>query len=219
MKVSDAGVNLIAQFEGFRSKRYADVVGVLTIGYGETRSDIVAKGTITEHDARNLLRQRVDKDFGPSVDRALTRDPTQNQFDAMVSLAYNIGQGGFAGSTVVREFNRGNVRKAGQAFMMWVKAGGSTIEGLVRRRRAEVDVFFTASVKPVQYSDKERYLMRVAKEKGVSERRRVRARDWLLAQQRNIARIARRKGEGGWDRYDRSRRFQGIRKRLGIEGK
>lgn len=219
MRVSDDGIALIAQFEGFRADRYLDIVGIPTIGYGETRSDIVAKGHISEPDARKLLRLRVDRDFAPAVARALGRTPSQHQFDACVSLAYNIGTGGFGSSTVARELNAGHVRKAGQAFMLWVKAGGRTIEGLVRRRRAEMQLFLTATIPPVRYTARERYLIRLVKLEGVSARRRVRARDWLLAQQHNLVRLARTKGQGGWGRADRGRRFQGIRRALGIGGR
>lgn len=204
---------MIAAFEGFRADRYLDVAGVPTIGYGETRSDIVAKGRISEGFARRLLRQRIDNDFAPAVDRSLTREPNQHQFDAMVSLAYNIGTGGFADSTVAREFNRGNARKAGQAFLLWVKAGGRTIQGLVNRRRAEVKLFFTATPPPIKHSDKERYLMRLIAQEGISERRRIRARDWLIVQQKVLGRLGR---EQSWTKRDRGRRFQAIRKALGI---
>lgn len=213
MKTSEAGINLIAGFEGFRAERYLDIVGVPTIGYGETKASIVARGRISESEARKLLRQRVDRDFAPAVQAAIERPINQHQLDACVSLAYNIGTGGFADSTVVRELNAGNVRAAGRAFMLWVKAGGQTVEGLVRRRRAEVALFQRDVVEPVAYSDKERYLMRLAAAKGIEPRRRARARDWLAAQQGEIARRAR--GDG-WATADRSRRFRGIRKALGL---
>lgn len=214
MRVSDAGVALIAQFEGFRADRYLDAVGVPTIGYGETRPDIVARGHISESEAKQLLRRRVDRDFAPAVEQALTRPASQHQFDACVSLAYNIGTGGFAASTVVREFNTGHIRKAGQAFLLWVKAGSQTLEGLVRRRRAEMVLFLKAVVVPVRFTDKERYLLRLlAANHGLSERRRLRARDWLRSQAVLIQRRARAQS-GGWAKADRSRRSRGIRKGL-----
>ena len=98
MKLSDKGLNLIAEFEGKRLTAYRDSVGILTIGYGHTSAagaPFVTQGlTITDAQALDILRTDAAK-FENAVSRVLKRQPTQNQFDAMVSLCYNIGPGNF----------------------------------------------------------------------------------------------------------------------------
>ena len=79
--------------------------------------------------------------YEAAVDKALTRLPSQAQFDAMASLCWNIGPGNFAKSSVVRRFNDGNLMGAGDAFRLWNKAGGKVLKGLVNRREAERALF------------------------------------------------------------------------------
>lgn len=73
--------------------------------------------------------------------KALGRVPTQNQFDAMASLCWNIGPGNFAKSSVVRRLNEGDITGAGNAFRLWNKAGGKVLRGLEARREAERAMF------------------------------------------------------------------------------
>jgi lysozyme len=75
---------------------------------------------------------------------ALKREPTQEQFDAMVSLCWNIGPGNFRSSTVVREFNKGNTQAAADAFLKWNRANGKVMKGLTNRRKDERSVFLDA---------------------------------------------------------------------------
>jgi lysozyme len=147
MKISQAGIDLIKKHEGCRLKAYPDP-GTggepWTIGYGTTSGagvGKISKGmTISQAQAESMLvRSLMDYELG--VIHALTRQPTQNQFDAMVSLAYNIGVGRFKTSSVVRFFNAGFPDKAAAAFLMWTKAGGRKLPGLVTRRNAEHDLF------------------------------------------------------------------------------
>lgn len=149
MRLSDAGLALLKEFEGCRLNAYDDGVGVWTIGYGSTLG-VKPGDTITREEAERLLREvdlpKFEKEvFRDTADPALGpgRTPTQNQFDAMVCLCYNIGQGNFRQSTVLRRFLQGDFNSAGEAFLMWNKAGGKVLPGLVRRREAERDLFLT----------------------------------------------------------------------------
>ena len=155
MKTSRAGIDLIKQFEGCRLKSYKDSAGIWTIGYGTTTAaglgTVQAGMTITQSQADEWLAAGLVK-YEAGVMRALTRSPNQNQFDAMVSLCYNIGEGAFAKSSVARLFNGGDVHGAADAFLMWKKAGGKVLQGLMNRRRKERELFLLpvgASTAPV----------------------------------------------------------------------
>lgn len=143
MNVSTAGMKIIQGFEGLELKAYKDIVGILTIGYGHTGKDVKMGMTITKAQAEDLMRGDLER-FEDAVLAALNAKPTQNQFDAMVSLAYNIGAGAFTESTLVRKFNKGDVQGAAAEFLRWTKAGGKEVQGLVRRRHKERDHFLGA---------------------------------------------------------------------------
>lgn len=144
MKTSADGRKRISEREGVRLKRYRDSVGIWTIGTGHTAMagppdpNIVKTITMAENDA--ILERDLAK-FEAGVEQAIKRPMTQAQFDAMVSLAFNIGLGAFAKSSVVRRFNAGDTAGAAAAFMLWVKAGGRVLPGLVKRRHSEVAQF------------------------------------------------------------------------------
>ncbi len=132
-----AGLALIKSFEGVRLSAYRCPAGVWTIGYGHTGPDVRPGQTITLPEADALLRGDLDS-FASGVERALGDAPTtDNQFGAMVSLAFNIGVGAFQRSTVLRMHRAGNPQRAAAAFLLWVKGGDRTLPGLVRRRTAE----------------------------------------------------------------------------------
>ncbi len=149
IQLSDAGFELIAQFEGFRATPYLDAVGVPTIGYGNTyytdgRKVKMSDKPLSRAEAKELKLVIINQDFAPAVRRAIQGVPipiTQGMFDAMVSLAYNIGAGAFAKSSVVRHLKQGNKTAAAEAFLMWNKAGGKVLTGLTRRRQAERALF------------------------------------------------------------------------------
>lgn len=147
MKTSREGLDLIKRWEGCKLKSYRDPVGIWTIGYGITTAaglgKIGAGMVITQERADEMLVEALAA-YGMAVHKALTRSPTQNQFDAMVSLCWNIGPGAFAKSTLVKRFNAGNIEGAADAFLMWVKAGGKTLKGLVNRRHDERRLFLKA---------------------------------------------------------------------------
>lgn len=135
MKVSDKGLALIKEFEGCKLTAYKDSVGVWTIGYGHTRS--ARQGmTITQEQADELLAQDVAR-HAIGVYKALQAKLEQHQFDAVVSLAFNVGVSAVRNSTLMKMINRGDVKLAAAQFDRWNKAGGKVLAGLVRRRAAE----------------------------------------------------------------------------------
>ena len=159
MFVSPAGRELIERNEGLRLEAYPDPAtggDPWTIGYGDTGPDVVPGLVITAEEASRRLEDRLRNEFGRVVNEETADVPTtQGQFDAMVSLAYNIGVGrrrtatrkpsGFRGSTVLRMHRVGNYEMAAQAFRLWNKAGGKVMKGLVRRRQEETDMYLADS--------------------------------------------------------------------------
>lgn len=139
MQISKAGLDLIKQFEGLYLKAYRCPAGVPTIGYGHTAG--VAMGqTITQQQADDYLRRDV-RQFERAVARLVTVPLTQGQFDALVSFAFNLGEGALAQSTLLRLLNAGDYAGAAAQFERWNKAGGRVLPGLVRRRAAERALF------------------------------------------------------------------------------
>ena len=144
MVVSLFGIDLICGFEGLRLKAYDDGVGVWTIGFGTTvypNGIRVKKGdTCTEAQAKAYMVYDLKK-FESAVNNAVTVPLNQNQFDALVSLTYNIGPSAFSKSTLVKKLNAGDIRGASDQFDVWVNAGGKRMQGLVNRRAKEKEVF------------------------------------------------------------------------------
>lgn len=139
MQISKAGLDLIKQFEGLYLKAYRCPAGVPTIGYGHTAG--VAMGqTITQQQADDYLRRDV-RQFERAVERQVSVPLTQGQFDALVSFAFNLGEGALAQSTLLRLLNAGDYAGAAAQFDRWNKAGGRVLPGLVRRRAAERALF------------------------------------------------------------------------------
>jgi len=147
MKVNQAALDLIKEFEGFRAEAYRDPVGIWTIGYGTTDAAGVgispkAGRTITEAEAEWYLQRAVDK-FAADIRPAITAPINENEFGAFVSLAYNIGPGAFRKSSALRHFNAGDKARAADSILLFNKAGGKVLRGLVRRREAERALFLT----------------------------------------------------------------------------
>ena len=144
MHVSPSGVDLICNFEGLRLKAYDDGVGVWTIGYGTTKYPNgirVKKGDTCTLEQAKAYMQNDLKSFEQTVNNTVKVPLNQNQFDALVSLAYNIGSTAFKNSTLVRQLNEGNYKAAANQFDVWVNAGGKRMQGLVNRRAAEKALF------------------------------------------------------------------------------
>jgi len=138
-RTSQTGINLIKEFEGFRNNAYQDSVGVWTIGYGHT---LTARSgmRISRAEGERLLRQDLVR-FERAVRDRVIVPITQNQFDALVSFAFNVGVGAFSKSTLLRLLNRGDYTGAKNEFKRWVHAGGRRLQGLVRRRDREATLF------------------------------------------------------------------------------
>ena len=125
----------VAGFESLRLNSYPDIVGVPTICYGETKNvKLGQKATKEECDAKLAARL---VEFNNGVNSCVTWNLRDNERAAAVSLAYNIGVDAFCKSTVVRRFNAGDKAGACDAFLMWNKAGGKVVQGLVNRRQKE----------------------------------------------------------------------------------
>lgn len=140
MKISNKGLSLIKEFEGLKLNAYRCAANVLTIGYGSTGPHVKEGMTITEEEAEELLKEDVSK-FEECVNHAVEVDLTQEEFDALVSFAFNVGCGAFMGSTLLKLLNAGNKHAAAQQLLRWDKAGGRVLAGLARRRAAERALF------------------------------------------------------------------------------
>lgn len=144
MSIDSVGIDLIGQFEGLRLNAYDDGVGVWTIGWGTTiypNGQKVKKGdTITLDQAKQYKAHDLAK-FEKAVNDAVKVPLNQNQFNALVSLAYNIGVSAFTNSTLLKRLNEGNYNAAADQFLVWVNAGGKRMQGLVNRRNKEREVF------------------------------------------------------------------------------
>lgn len=140
VKISNAGLSLIKGFEGFRSKAYVCPAGVLTIGYGHTGPDVKPGMTVTEERGTELLAKDVSR-FERAVDKFVKVPLTQNQYDALVSFTYNVGEGNFQSSTLLKKLNAKDYAGAAAQFNRWNRGGGKVLSGLVRRRAAERKLF------------------------------------------------------------------------------
>lgn len=155
MRINQATVDLVKEFEGLELHAYRDPVSVVTIGYGYTNNAGFGPGVEmgdvwTEEQAENMLWKGLEV-FAAEITPLFKRKPTDNQFGAMLSLAYNIGTGAFARSTCLKRFNAGDDEGAAEALTWFNKAGGKVLRGLVRRREAERALFLTDS--PVSIND------------------------------------------------------------------
>ena len=155
MQITERGLALIEQFEGYSSRRYADVVGVLTIGFGTTASVVdPVPESCTRQQAEGWLRTYVDRECQPAID-ALRVPLNPNQNDALCSLLYNCGPGPVQpGSQLHFDLTARRFGAAGQDLMAYVHAGGEVIQGLVNRRTAERKLFLTpyADPDPLKYA-------------------------------------------------------------------
>ena len=148
MLISKNGLNLIKKFEGFSSKPYLCPANVPTIGYGNTFYEDGTKVTlqdnpITEERASELLEFIANKNFGRFVNVTVKVPINQNQFDALVSFAYNLGNGSLQQSTLLKKINDSDYIGASEEFLKWNKSGGKVLSGLTKRRSAEQELFLS----------------------------------------------------------------------------
>lgn len=143
MTTSLPGIAFIRFFEGLRLKVYKDIAGILTVGVGHKvlPEDRLELGdAISEEEADDFLRHDL-AETERNVSSQVMCDLTANEFDALVSLVYNIGPGNFSSSTVRKRLNSGDKLGAAEAILMWNRAGGKVSDGLTKRREAERILF------------------------------------------------------------------------------
>lgn len=153
MKISQDGINLIKHYEGLRTKAYLDSVGVATIGYGHTKG-VKLGMIITETKAEELLKQDLEY-FENKVLDLVKVNLLQNQFDALVSFVFNVGEGNLKKSTLLKKLNNTiyfrteELVSIADEFLKWNKAGGKVLPGLTKRRIAERMMF----LQPIKIQD------------------------------------------------------------------
>ena len=169
MKTSQDGINLIKYFEGFRTKAYLDSVGVPTIGYGHTKG--VKMGMIiTETKAEELLREDLDY-FEKKVLELVKVPLRQNEFDALVSFTFNLGEGNLKKSTLLKKLNNVSytnpllMAEVADEFLKWNKAGGKVLSGLTKRRMAEREMF----LRPIKIQDEIAKIDKLSTPKGLDK--------------------------------------------------
>lgn len=142
--LSDNGMKLLEQFEGLRLEAYLDSAGIATIGWGSIKypngnkvklGDKITKAQAKEYKLHDL------KEFESTVNTSVKVPLTQNQYDALVSLSYNIGSGAFKNSTLLKKLNGGDYKGAAEQFLVWNKVNSKRVQGLVNRREAERNLF------------------------------------------------------------------------------
>tara|TARA_R110001583_G_scaffold71869_5_gene201913 strand:- start:848 stop:1273 length:426 start_codon:yes stop_codon:yes gene_type:complete len=139
MKISDKGINLIKEFEGLELISYLCPAKVWTIGYGHTKG--VQEGMEwTEEQAEEALKEEVIG-YCRYVEELVEVPLNQNQFDALTSWTYNLGPTNLKSSTMLKVLNDGNYDGVPEQIKKWNKAGGQVLNGLIKRRDAEAELF------------------------------------------------------------------------------
>lgn len=154
MIASKDAETLIKFFESCHLKAYKDAVGIWTIGWGTTGPGIQEGLIISQQTADNMLKAHI-QDVALDI-TALLGDIRllQHQFDALVSLVYNIGIGAFKKSTLLKLIKQRKMAEAALEFDKWTKAGGKELPGLVKRRKAEKTLFIGEPTSTVVASSK-----------------------------------------------------------------
>lgn len=144
-EINGSGLALIKRSEGLELKAYPDPGSggdPWTIGYGHTGPDVRPGMVITEAQAEELLKKDLERFEAAVAD--MCKVATDNQFSAMVSLAFNVGEENFRRSTLRRMHNEGDHMGAANEFQRWNRASGRVLNGLVRRRAAEAQLYRSA---------------------------------------------------------------------------
>jgi lysozyme len=147
MKTNDKGIKLLHDFEGLKLKAYLCPAKVWTVGYGNTRYEDgrpVKEGDVITKERAEQLFLRILDVFERGVKSRVKKELNSNQFSALVSFSYNIGLGNFGASTLLKMVNvNPSDSKIREQFMRWNKANGGIMAGLIRRRKAEADLYFS----------------------------------------------------------------------------
>ena len=148
MILDNKGYLFITKHEGLSLKPYLCPAKIPTIGYGNTyysdgkRVTLLDKD-ITKQQAFDMFKEIANR-FAKRVDELVISELTQNQFNALVSFAYNVGTGNFASSTLLKKVNKNpNDLTLKAEFLRWNKAGGKVLNGLTNRRNEEADLYFS----------------------------------------------------------------------------
>ena len=139
MNISEKGLELIKHFEGCELEAYKCAAGVWTIGYGHIKTAEEGK-VITQEEADALLGEEI-VEYEDYVKAAVKVELNQDQFDALVSWTFNLGTGNLNASTMLKVVNAGDFEGVPAQIKRWNKAGGKVLEGLIRRREAEANLF------------------------------------------------------------------------------
>jgi len=145
MEISENGLKLLSEWEGEILHIYKDSAGLPTVGVGHllTKEERVGgkyEGGITHEQAMQILTNDLRR-FERTVNDGVKVALNQNQYDALVIFAFNIGDGGFLSSTALRKINAKEFDRVPDAMQMWNKAGGKIDDGLINRRKKEIKLF------------------------------------------------------------------------------
>lgn len=150
MKIKNASINainLIKEFEGFRNTPYYCPAHIVTCGYGSTHYEdgtkiLITDNQISEERAIKMLQHDLINSEQALI-KLIKSDINQNQFDALIDFVYNLGVGSLSGSTLLKKVNANpSDVTIGIEFMKWVYADGKQLPGLIKRRDAEVKLYF-----------------------------------------------------------------------------
>lgn len=152
MRLSEKGKKLLAEWEGFKTEIYKDSAGLETIGIGHllTQSELTLYEVELDDGSRANFHDGLTEDqvisllaldmrrFERAVTDAVASDLVQDQFDALVIFAFNIGVSAFRGSTLLKVLNQGRLIDVPNELRKWNKAGGKVVQGLINRREKEI---------------------------------------------------------------------------------
>lgn len=143
MRVSERGKELIRKYEGLKLTAYKCPAGILTIGYGHTKT-VRPEMSINREMAELLLDEDL-KDVERIIKANVKVELNQNQFDSLASFVFNVGAGNFLKSSLLKKINEGKFEEAGNEFLKWTKArtngGMKELPGLKKRREEEKKIF------------------------------------------------------------------------------
>ena len=217
MRLSRAGAELIARFEGFVAHPYNDAAGHATIGFGHllhrgpvTAADRARWGTISRERGLALLSEDA-RDAARAVEQGVRVQLGQEEFDALVSFVFNVGVGAFASSTLLRKLNAGDRHGAADELLRWSRAGGRVLEGLLSRRRAERAVFLSSPASPhAVLTARERRMVSEYDSLVARRLNRARRRELRRAMTLQRQRIWRAAQEAGWGQFHRRARYRAL---------
>ena len=139
MQISEKGISLIKHFEGCGVEAYQDSVWIWTIGYG-TIKGVKEGDQITQDEAEHLLQEEMPEYEG-YINEMVKVPLEQTQFDALCSWVFNLGPNNLKSSTLLKVLNESRYDEVPEQIVRWNKAGGQVLQGLVKRRQAEADMF------------------------------------------------------------------------------